>query len=93
MFTQKLPVGGDIYPDTGGPLRLATRLVAFGFMRGTFALLPPPGMVVDQRHLSRLAGHRTDDLAAIGGVSQIVKVGDPLTGQAHQRDRRLAIME
>lgn len=73
-------------------LRLAARLVAIGFVRRKFDLLSPSGVVVDQRHMPLLAGHITDDPTAIGGVGQVIEVGDPRTGQAHQWDRRLAVM-
>ena len=49
--------------------------------------------MVDQRDLSGLTGHLRDDANAVGRVGQILDVSDALTGQAHQRDRRLAIME
>lgn len=74
--------------QTVDPLRLATRLVALGFVRRKGDLLPLPGIVVDQRDVPLLAAYFTDDPAAIGRVSQIVEIGDPLTGHAHYQDRR-----
>jgi len=78
--------------QTVDPLRLGACFVALGLVRGKFDLLPPSCVVVDQRDVPLLAGPLTYNPTAIGRVDQIVEVGDPLTGQAHQRDRRLAIM-
>ena len=61
-----------VFQQAVDPLRLAARLVALGFVRRKFALLPPSGVVVDQRHMTFLAGHLTDDPAAIGRVGQVI---------------------
>jgi len=59
------------------PFGLTAGRVAFGFMRRKRDLLAAPGIVVNQRDMIQAAGFVTDDRAAIGGVGQIMEVGDP----------------
>lgn len=51
-----------------------------GFMRGELDLLAPARIVVDERDVPVLGTLGTDDRSVVGGIHEIIEVGDPLVG-------------